>query len=110
MPLLVKAGADLQINVLGEEDLLSDYLFETANNANFEAVEVAEHVLMKVFPVEAAPLLFALQKALALQNIHNPKRSRKRLRGQVQDDERDEEGALEKKVHTQPLRRSRLTE
>jgi hypothetical protein len=49
MPLLVKAGEDLQINVLGEEDLLSDYLFETANNANFEVVEIAERVLMKFF-------------------------------------------------------------
>jgi hypothetical protein len=100
MPLLVKAGADLQINVLSEEDLLSDFLFETANNANFE---IAERVLMKVFPVEAAPLLFELQKALALQNIHNPKRSRKRLRGQAQDDERNEEGALEKKNFTLSL-------
>jgi hypothetical protein len=97
MQLLVKSGADLSVNALGTGEFVETRVFECMENIDFNAVNVAERVLLKTFPTEAAHLLCELRGVLTPPNPPKPTSGCKRSREQVEENGGEKEEQLKRR-------------
>jgi hypothetical protein len=97
MQLLVKSGTDLSVNALGTGEFVETRVVECMENIDINAINVVERVLMKIFPIEAAPLLCELRRVLISRNPPKPTSGCRRSRDQVDENGDEKEELLKRR-------------